>query len=101
MRPPIAVLLRCTLGLLPLVLAGGSRAAESPPNPRLTGAPFVRTWAPEDYGAAPVNYDLLQDPASGFIYVANDYGVLEFDGATWRLIELPNGIGKVSKNAVR
>jgi hypothetical protein len=60
-------------------------------NPRLTGAPLVRTWTAEDYGAAPVSYDLIQHPDNGFIYVANDYGVLEFDGATWRLVEMPNG----------
>lgn len=69
-------------------LARGESA--SPLNPRYTGAPFVRTWTAEDYNAAPVNYDVLQHPRTGFLYAANNYGVLEFDGATWRVIEMPN-----------
>jgi hypothetical protein len=65
-------------------------------NPRFTGSPFVRTWTAEDYNAAPVNYDVLQDPRSGFIYAGNNFGVLEFDGATWQLIEMPNaGYGRL------
>jgi hypothetical protein len=95
---PFAISRHIMRGTLHLWIALGAIAVAhaefpkpGPANPRLTGAPFVRTWTPEDYAAAPVNYDLLQHPHTGFIYVANDYGVLEFDGATWRLIELPNG----------
>lgn len=47
-------------------------------------------WTGEDYGASPVNWHILQHPQTNFIYVANNYGVLEFDAAAWRLIELPN-----------
>jgi hypothetical protein len=77
-----------------LVLLGpcAARAVETgtaPANPRLTGTPFMQVWRAEDYGASPVNWRVLQDPASGFIYVGNGFGVLEFDGASWRLIPLP------------
>ena len=34
------------------------------------------------------NWDVIQHP-NGLIYVANQRGVLEFDGHSWRLIELP------------
>lgn len=61
------------------------------PNPRFTGAPFLTTWAAEDYGGNPINYHIVQHPQNGFIYVANSSGVLEFDGAGWRLISFPDG----------
>ncbi len=61
------------------------------PDPRTTGMPFLRVWSAEEYGGAPVNWHILQHPASGFIYAANNLGVLEYDGAAWRLIELPGG----------
>lgn len=65
--------------------------ASALPNPRITGAPFLSTWAPEDYGGNPINYHIVQHPQSGFIYVGNSSGVLEFDGAAWRLIPFPDG----------
>lgn len=70
------------------VIAHAADAA--PPDPHRTGTPFLRTWTGEDYHAAPVNWHILQRPQTGFIYAANNYGVLEFDSASWRLIELPN-----------
>jgi hypothetical protein len=65
-----------------LVLAGVSvRAAQSEvfPSPAISGAPLLSVWRAEDYGAAPINWRVLQHPGSGFIYVANNFGVLEFD----------------------
>ncbi len=47
--------------------AGVVCAAEAP-NPRFTGAPFLRAWTAEDYEAAPVNYQLLQHPGNGCLY---------------------------------
>ena len=60
-----------------------------PANPRFTGSPLARTWLAQDYGAEPENNCFLQDPRTGFIYVGNKMGVLEFDGARWRLISTP------------
>ena len=68
--------------LFPLV------AAESP---RTTGSPFLHAWRSEDYGASPVNWRIEQHPTTGYIYATNNLGVLEFDGAAWRLIPLPHG----------
>lgn len=65
-----------------------------PRNPRLTGTPLLRVWGAEDYGASLLNLRLLVHP-NGFLYVANEDGVLEFDGARWRLIPLPrNGAAR-------
>jgi len=53
------------------------------------GYPFITNYSPRDYEAEPSNWGILQDQR-GIIYVANGYGVLEFDGSNWRLIELPD-----------
>ena len=42
-----------------------------------------------DYHAHPQNWAVVQDDI-GRVYVANTKGVLEYDGNTWKLIELPN-----------
>ncbi len=60
-------------------------------SPRLTGTPFLTVWRPDDYGAQPENNRVVQHPGTGLIYVGNGGGVLEFDGARWRLIPAPDG----------
>ncbi|WP_438479958.1 histidine kinase [Oleiharenicola lentus] len=81
----------CT-GLALLTLASrGAETTSLSSNPRFTGSPFLRTWQPETYGAAPVNWQIQQHPRTQFLYVGNNYGLLEFDGATWRTYELPGG----------
>ena len=57
--------------------------------PRQSGSPFVHLWQTDELGASPVNWRMLQHP-NGLIYIANGFGVLEFDGATWRLIPMPD-----------
>lgn len=49
------------------------------------GAPLVQIFGPEEYNASPENFEMLQAP-SGFLYVGNHDGVLEFDGTSWRTI---------------
>lgn len=58
-------------------------------SPRATGHPFVRLWRVEDYDGGSLNYSVVQHPVSGYIYIGNSDGVLEFDGARWQLIALP------------
>ena len=43
-----------------------------------------------DYGGANQNWSISQSD-NKIIYVANNYGLLEFDGAEWRLYPSPNG----------
>ncbi|MBI5693034.1 MAG: histidine kinase [Verrucomicrobia bacterium] len=60
-------------------------------SPRVTGNPFTQVWRVEDCGGGVGNSGIVQHPESGFIYVGNSHGVLEYDGARWTLIPLPHG----------
>ena len=96
---------RLTVSLVPFVLAGfasaqtldAPRPAAAPQRPAAmsasrsaeVGRPFVRTYLPRDYGAQDQNWAIEQDDR-GVIYVGNNVGVLEYDGASWRLIRMPN-----------
>lgn len=48
----------------------------------LTSVPLVTTYLPTEYNGGIQNWGFDQD-TSGYVYVANNYGLLEFDGATW------------------
>lgn len=53
------------------------------------GRPFIRNFAPKEYGAAPSNWAIVQDQR-GVMYFGNAEGVLEYDGLSWRRIATPN-----------
>ena len=46
---------------------------------------YIQNFKPRDYGAAPQNWEVIQDQ-NGLIYAANQSGVLEYDGVSWRTI---------------
>ena len=50
--------------------------------------PFFDYYAPADYGAAIQNWSVVQD-GDGLMYVANNDGVLVYDGADWQLVRTP------------
>ena len=52
------------------------------------GRPFIRNYRPREVSGEGQNWAIVQD-ARGVIYVGSNAGVLEYDGATWRLIETP------------
>lgn len=52
-------------------------------------APLVRTFTPDDYDAGTQNWALLQQK-NGWIYAANNYGMLEYDGSRWKLYGIGN-----------
>ena len=54
-----------------------------------TGSYVFQHYSPDQYGAAPQNWDIAQDNR-GIFYFANENGVLEFDGVSWRTIRLSN-----------
>ena len=54
------------------------------------GKPGIRNFFPEEYHSDITCTNILQGQY-GFIYVANQQGVLEYDGAEWRLIDVPAG----------
>ncbi len=63
----------------------------SPQNLSCQNAGFkhLKNYTPEEYGRMPKNWAVLQDKR-GIIYVGNNNGVLEFDGVSWRAIDVPN-----------
>lgn len=53
------------------------------------GAPFIRNYTADEYGAQNQNWWMAQDQR-GVLYVANSKGLLEYDGVRWRLLRVPN-----------
>ncbi len=51
--------------------------------------PPIKIFTPQDYGAEDQNWSVTQS-SNNFIYVANNLGLLEYNGATWQLYESPN-----------
>jgi len=49
----------------------------------------IRNYPAEEYNGFTMNFCVAQDE-NGLIYVGNSRGLLEYDGNTWRVIELPN-----------
>ncbi len=58
-------------------------------NPEEQGYPLINNYSPKVYGADTQNWAILQDDR-GIMYFGNNLGLLEFDGADWRLYPLPN-----------
>lgn len=53
------------------------------------GLPAVINYPKQIYSAGLQNWDITQDK-NGIIYVANNEGLLSFDGKNWNLFPLPN-----------
>lgn len=51
--------------------------------------PLSTTFHTSDYQGGIQNWDIIQDQR-GFIYVANNFGLLEYDGNSWRKYEVEN-----------
>ena len=70
---------------VPRVAAGQSGGQDE------VGIPFPSEHhAPPEYGQAPQNWDVVQNDR-GLIYVANNDGVLQYDGERWRLLPTTTG----------
>ena len=72
-----------------LLLAAAPVFAQQAP-PRLTrhpesGYPLITSYAPREVGGAGQIWAVIQD-ARGVIYASSSVGVIEYDGASWRLI---------------
>ncbi|MEZ5072503.1 MAG: LuxR C-terminal-related transcriptional regulator [Bacteroidales bacterium] len=67
-------------GLLGLCLSFGLFGQETPP---------IVKFSPSDYKAENQNWAIAQD-SKGFIYAANNEGLLEYNGAEWTLYPSPN-----------
>ena len=53
------------------------------------GIPFSKYYSSQDYHGGIQNFAITQNNA-GLIYVANNFGLLEYDGTIWRRYSLPN-----------
>lgn len=53
--------------------------------------PRIRNFTPTEYGAQNQNWALAQQGKEGWVYAANNGGLLEFDGARWQQHTLPEG----------
>ncbi len=85
------------LVLLGLLAVPGARAQTVPAE---VGLPYVAAhYSPVVYGYHPQNWDVVQD-SRGIVYVANNSGVLTFDGTRWRRIRLSTGTPFVRSLAV-
>lgn len=49
----------------------------------------------DDYPGHSINYDILKSN-NGIIYIANAYGILEYNGSTFKQIGLPDGLSPLS-----
>ena len=54
------------------------------------GTPPLRNFSKKEYHAGTQNWQIAQDER-GLVYVANNQGLLEFDGTQWRVYPLGNG----------
>jgi PAS domain S-box-containing protein len=56
----------------------------------MVGTPYIQNYTSEDYHTPEDQiWSIIQD-TQGLMYFANNNGILEFDGNSWRLIEIPN-----------
>lgn len=53
------------------------------------GIPFTANFSNETYQAGTQNWDIEQHP-NGFLFFANNDGLLQFDGNNWQTFPLPN-----------
>ncbi len=65
-------------------------SAVASPYETASGLPGVRNYFKSDYNAGTQNWAISQDP-SGFIYIANNKGLIEYNGASFNLHPIPNG----------
>ena len=58
-------------------------------NQNEVGRPFMTTFTTKDHPGDLQTWAFVQD-SRGVIYAGNQPGVMEYDGATWRMIPTPN-----------
>lgn len=51
--------------------------------------PLINHYTPADYNGGTQNWQIIEQE-NGWIYAANNYGLLEYDGYNWRLYGLSN-----------
>lgn len=59
------------------------------------GVPDIINFTTKDYNGHSINYDITQD-SNGVVLVGNAYGVLEYDGSSFRKIAINDGKSAIS-----
>lgn len=54
------------------------------------GTPFIRNYTPEEFKGGIQSWNIVQDKRE-IIYIANNFGLLEFDGSFWNIHPVLNG----------
>lgn len=57
--------------------------------------PFIKNYTTKEYNGQPDNFAGIEDN-KGLMFFGNLWGILEFDGVSWRNIYFPNGSSGVS-----
>ncbi|HEY9044891.1 MAG TPA: triple tyrosine motif-containing protein, partial [Ohtaekwangia sp.] len=63
---------------------------QAPAQSPLSGLPFTRNFQPVEYNAGIQNWYITQNKL-GLVYIANNFGLLEFDGDQWHVYGVKNG----------
>lgn len=79
---------RIIFGLL-LILFTFSHLKSVISQPSNQGLPFITQYSKAEYNAGTQNWDMVQDQR-GIIYVANNDGLLLYNGNDWQVTPLPN-----------
>lgn len=61
--------------------------------------PFVDNYTEKDFKVSCNNQDIIQDKR-GILYFANDYGILEFDGYHWDIIQIASNRSNIQSLAI-
>ncbi|MCU4163737.1 two-component regulator propeller domain-containing protein [Carboxylicivirga caseinilyticus] len=64
-----------------------------------SGVPFITGYTEKDHHVSNNNHCIVQDQR-GVLYFANDYGILEFDGNDWEVIQVPSNRSNVQSLAI-
>lgn len=75
----------CLIGIIGIYVSPGICLGAAPAYP-----PYIRNFSKHDYQALNQNWSVCQHPSTGFVYVANSKGLLEYDGTHWRTYRLPD-----------
>jgi hypothetical protein len=83
----------CTALILTLTAGAEANTGER-------GKLFIQAFPPADYAGSQQVWDVVQNRL-GFIYAANNVGVIEYDGARWRTIDAGSEVGRHRAEASR
>ncbi|CAN5364423.1 transcriptional regulator [soil metagenome] len=73
-----------------LLLFGGANSLCIAQSPYGFCRPELIQYTRQTYGAYNQNWSIAQHPKTRFMYFANSKGLLEFDGSSWKVYELPH-----------